>query len=119
MYVTDHAWARIRERTGAGYADECATRLERVVGGEGVVAYVLDTTVSGDLLVAVAVDGSVETVYFRRASQDMSPAFFGARAVRDLRPEFDLDPGEPEPEPWSTEERDDPDGIGADLGGDE
>jgi hypothetical protein len=38
------------------------------------------------IIVAVAVDGSVETVYLRRPEQDMSTESFGlARKVVDLR----------------------------------
>lgn len=67
--------------------------LERTPGEQGVVAYIaatLDTPVrsddgsNGDTVVVIAVDGSVETVYFRRSTQDMSAAFFGARKVITL-----------------------------------
>jgi len=38
---------------------------------------------NGTMVFAVAVDGSVETVYIRRAEQDNSPEFFGAEQVFD------------------------------------
>jgi len=68
-------------------------RLERIYGEPGTVAYIVGILPAkmsaadgsnGDVVVAVAIDGSVETIYFRRASQDMSAEFFGARKVVQL-----------------------------------
>ena len=88
MYVTWHARNRLRDRTGAR-AEGYERRLERVKGEPGHIAYVLDTRAyiraddgsNGNTVVAVAIDGSVETVYFRRSDQDMSPGYFGAERV--------------------------------------
>jgi len=70
-------------------------KLEREPGDYGVIAYIVADVPAkhasdgsnGDVLVAVAVDGSIETVYFRRKSQDMSASFFGAERVEDWRSE--------------------------------
>jgi hypothetical protein len=79
---------------GAQQAGGVQALLESVAGGPGTVAYVLgqlpgkaSTTdgSNGDMIVAVAVDGSVETVFYRRSSQDMSADFFGASEVVDMR----------------------------------
>lgn len=93
MYVTRHARERIADRVGALNADHALDYLFAIPGEPGVVAYIVDRypeAVSapdgsnGDTLVVVAVDGSVETVFWRRSTQDMSAAFFGAAAVVDL-----------------------------------
>jgi hypothetical protein len=63
--------------------------LEAVPGEPGTVAYVVRRLPTvrevngsvGDLVVAVAVEGSVDTIYLRRKSQDMSAGFFGADKV--------------------------------------
>lgn len=94
MFVTAHAHNRLAERVGGREADGIVRILETYNGEHGTVAYLLGHLSAkatapdgsnGDVIVAVAVDGSVETVYFRRSSQDMSAAFFGARKVVDLR----------------------------------
>jgi hypothetical protein len=93
MYVTQHARKRLRTRYGAS-AEALADELELQRGEYGTIAYIVcdmpantraDDGSNGDLLVVLAVDGSVETVYFRRSSQDMTAAYFGARKVIDLR----------------------------------
>lgn len=101
MYVTQHAAARIATRFPPDLADIVERILDGQQGEAGVIAYVvghvpepagpplIDTRwwerSNGDLLVAVANEGSVETVFFRRAEQDMSARYFGARKVVDLR----------------------------------
>jgi hypothetical protein len=101
MYVTRHAMERIRDRVGGPFAQAIERTLEGIQGELGTVAYIVadveakvaDDGSNGDTLVAVAVDGSVETVYFRRSTQDMSARFFGAERVEDwrARPVFDDD----------------------------
>jgi hypothetical protein len=63
------------------------------LGELGTVAYLvarLDRSVraldgsNGDLVIAVAVDGSVDTVYYRRKEQDCTPRFFGAQKIVSL-----------------------------------
>lgn len=89
MYVTTHAEARISSRLGPLNAHVITRDLEQVVGEPGIIAYIMpgtgwmeaDDGSNGDTVVVIAVDGSVETVYFRRSSQDMSPGFFGADKV--------------------------------------
>lgn len=90
MFITQHAYDRMLSRLGATRAAELRGELERLMGEPGTVAYLVGTYVepfraddgsNGDTIVAVAVDGSVETVFFRRSSQDMSAEFFGARKV--------------------------------------
>jgi hypothetical protein len=94
MFVTAHAYNRAVSRIGQTFADDVVRICEGRVGELGTVAYIVgDLPVkakspdgsNGELVVAVAVDGAVETIYFRRRSQDMSPAFFGARKVVDMR----------------------------------
>lgn len=94
MYVTDHAQDRIAERVGGEVASALIGTLEVTPGQAGTVAYVLldlpaymvaPDGSNGDTLIAVAVDGSVETIYYRRGEQDMSPGYFGASRVEDLR----------------------------------
>jgi hypothetical protein len=97
MFVTSHAQSRIHSRLGyeghAGHlhddADGLLDQLEAMPGELGTVAYYwqlgqtrqsLDGS-NGNLLVVIAVDGSVDTVYLRRSTQDMSPSFFGADKV--------------------------------------
>ena len=107
MYVTQHARSRFAARLGSVSESICAL-LETRDGERGVVAYILadidppvlaDDGSNGDVVIALAREGSVETVFFRRSSQDLSPAFFGARAVIDLRGralegQFDMAPAE-------------------------
>jgi len=89
MYVTAHASARLDQRLGWARTHEVLFSLEKTPGEPGTVAYVYplgfelraDDGSNGDLLVVIAVDGSVETIYFRRSSQDISPEYFGARKV--------------------------------------
>ena len=91
MYVTAHASSRLDARLGWQWAHDVLFALEKVMGEQGTVAYIVqfidrvhfeaDDGSNGDVVVAIAVDGSVETVYFRRSSQDMSPEFFGAGKV--------------------------------------
>lgn len=102
MYVTQHAAERINARLSLSDAHDTLTFLEGVQGETGVVAYIVGTVPAygskpdgstpgwwvdsnGDTIVAVAHDGSVETVFYRRSSQDMSASFFGARKVVDMR----------------------------------
>ncbi len=93
MYVTDHARSRLTSRLG-DKADALASVLETWEGERGTLAYIVADLPepveagdgsNGDLLVIVVVDGSVETVYFRRSTQDLSPEFFGAEKVVDKR----------------------------------
>lgn len=93
MYVTQHAHDRLRSRMGRA-ADMIVSELEALPGERGTVAYVLADMddrayapdgSNGELLVVLVVDGSVETVYYRRHEQDMDPAYFGAHKVVDLR----------------------------------
>lgn len=101
MFVTQHA----RERIAARFAPAMADKVERILDGtqgeQGTIAYIvggvpdhatapiptgmwwLDS--NGEMLVAVAHEGSVETVFYRRAAQDMSASFFGASKVVDMR----------------------------------
>jgi hypothetical protein len=95
MFLTAHALNRVAERMGAtAMQSRFVTILEAISGEPGTVAYIVGELTgkahtpdgsNGELVVAVAVDGSVETVFFRRASQDITAAFFGARRVVDLR----------------------------------
>lgn len=94
MYVTRHAWTRLVGRLGPEQGEEAALTLERQPGEQGTVAYLLADLPAGihvrdgsngDILVGIAVEGAVETVYFRRQKQDMSARFFGARKVVDMR----------------------------------
>lgn len=94
MYVTEHAFARMVDRMGNARAQELANTLSTLNGERDTVAYIMgnlhepvmaDDGSNGDTMVAVAVDGSVETVYFRRSSQDLSAPYFGARKVVDMR----------------------------------
>lgn len=92
MLVTQHARERIESRAGGKSASVIAT-LEAIAGVPGVQAYILLTVPrfrapdgsNGDTLVALARDGSVETVMLRRSSQDLTAGFFGADDVHDLR----------------------------------
>lgn len=103
MYVTQHARARLVGRLGALNARLLAEGFEALDGEHGTVAYIMsnlpehvlaDDGSNGDVVVAVAVEGSVETVYFRRSTQDMGAAYFGARKVVDMRVETQrLTPG--------------------------
>lgn len=100
MYVTQHAAVRIAERLAPDLADKVGRILDGTQGEGGVIAYLVGNVPAsplpplegqwwvpsnGDTLVAVANEGSVETVFFRRAEQDMSASYFGARKVVDLR----------------------------------
>lgn len=101
MYVTQHAASRIAVRLDRSTAEWVERVLDGHKGEQGVVAYIVGNVPApgtppelrpawwldsnGDTLIAVANEGSVETVFFRRASQDMSAGFFGARKVVDLR----------------------------------
>jgi len=93
MFVTQHARERLRRRMGAEWADWVSTVLETWDGERGIVAYILadvpptaaEDGSNGDLLVIVANEGSIETAYFRRSEQDISPAYFGASKVVDRR----------------------------------
>ena len=91
MFVTAHAINRIGQRMRM--QAHTVELLESIPGEPGTIAYLVGRTAgkvhaddgsNGDLVFAVAIDGSVETVYFRRASQDCSASFFGARKVVDL-----------------------------------
>jgi hypothetical protein len=93
MFVTAHAMNRAHDRMGP-LASLLIEQLEDIIGETGTFAYIMGELPgkarsadgsNGELVIAVAVDGSVETLFFRRASQDNSPAFFGARAVIDRR----------------------------------
>lgn len=83
MYVTQHARVRIIERMGTGLGAFFIDDLWATEGEPGTVAYRVGI-LGNEYAFAIAVDGSVETVYFRRKSQDCSPAFFGASKVVDL-----------------------------------
>jgi uncharacterized protein with NRDE domain len=94
VFVTAHAHNRLAARIGGRASDALVSVLETHNGEQGTVAYILGTLPgkakaadgsNGDVVVAVAVEGSVETVYYRRSTQDLSPEFFGARKVTDLR----------------------------------
>jgi hypothetical protein len=88
-YITSHAIERLDQRLGQDAADDVIYQLEQMRGEPGHVAYVFeaqrfmvaDDGSNGNTIVAIAVDGSIETVYFRRSDQDMSPEFFGGRKV--------------------------------------
>ena len=93
MFVTAHAYNRVVTRSDPWMGMRYVDLLERLAGEPGTIAYILGRIKgkvhtpdgsNGDVVVAVAIDGSVETVYFRRATQDMSAEFFGARRVVDL-----------------------------------
>lgn len=94
MFITFHAAQRLQVRLGDAFSDTITAMLEAWEGERGTVAYIVmdlprhtlaDDGSNGDVLVVVAVEGSVETVYFRRSSQDMSAQFFGASRVVDTR----------------------------------
>lgn len=95
MFVTGHARARLHTRLGRDMrlVGAIIGRLEAVPGEQGTVAYLvarLDKPVdtgdgsNGDLVFAVAVDGSVDTIYLRRKEQDITARYFGARKVVNL-----------------------------------
>lgn len=99
MFVTAHALNRLQDRLPPRLAAASIRMLEAYPGETGTVAYTLGTLPgkastpdgsNGDVIVAVAVEGSVETVFYRRSSQDMSAGFFGARKVVDLLSAFTL-----------------------------
>lgn len=101
MFVTEHAQRRLRERFSPLMVGALVDLLDGTAGELGTVAYIAGTVPvdakapvpegrwwedsNGDVVVAVARDGSVETVFYRRSTQDMSASFFGARKVVDLR----------------------------------
>lgn len=94
MYVTRHAQGRMAARLGEAQARRWSAFLESAPGLPGVVAFLVatlpvpvraDDGSNGDTLAVIAVDGSVETVFLRRSTQDMSASFFGARKVVDWR----------------------------------
>jgi hypothetical protein len=101
MFVTAHAINRLTARIGDYRGTRIVLLCEALSGQPGTVAYIMGAVPgkvkapaitdkwwldsNGELVIAVAVDGSVETVFFRRASQDISAAFFGAHAVVDMR----------------------------------
>lgn len=94
MFITAHAYNRAMERLGPTLGSRFVEVCESIDGEPGTIAYIVGQLTrkahtpdgsNGELVVAVAIDGSVETVFFRRASQDVSAAFFGARTVIDLR----------------------------------
>jgi hypothetical protein len=102
MFVTNHARSRLTERMTDMRADRIALLLEAFTtthtGKLAIIVGTLPRKVSapapegkwwqdsnGEVIVAIAVGGSVETVFFRRASQDMTPEFFGVKTVIDLR----------------------------------
>ena len=84
MYLTEHAQQRLTERLGVAGLD-LVLALEERPGERGTVAYLLDDQ-HGCTVVAIAVDGSIETVYLRRPEQDMRASAFGlAHKVIDMR----------------------------------
>jgi hypothetical protein len=94
MFVNAHSTNRINDRLGMWMGPRVLERLEGIMGQPGTIAYIVGDLPykaqakdgsNGELVIAVAVEGSVETVYFRRATQDISPEFFGAQWVFDLR----------------------------------
>jgi hypothetical protein len=94
MFVTQHAYLRMSTRLGPIHADALERTLSALPGEQGTIAYILadlpvpmwaDDGSNGDILVGIAYDGSIETLYLRRSTQDMRAAFFGARRVVDLR----------------------------------
>lgn len=103
MFVTAHAQNRAMSRLGADMGARFVDLCEGMQGEGGTVAYIVGevpasmvkpepkadpqwySKSNGGLVIAVAVDGSIETVYFRRASQDNTAGFFGARALVDMR----------------------------------
>ena len=90
MVVTQHARDRLATRFGAEWASSVSAIIETWDGERGIVAYILADIPSpdgstGELLIIVANEGSIETAYFRRSEQDISPAYFGARKVVDKR----------------------------------
>jgi hypothetical protein len=94
MFVTMHAFERMVARLGLFTTRALERVLESYNGERGTVAYlaynmpapaVADDGSNGEVVVVIAVEGSVETVYFRRADQDLSAEFFGASRVVDLR----------------------------------
>lgn len=92
MYVTEHARGRLVARMGEDTAARLVGIFESWEGKPGVIAYIAGTlyvdAVAGvrgtHVIVAVAQDGSVETVYFRRMGQDLSAAYFGASEVVNM-----------------------------------
>ena len=92
MFVTQHALRRLRDRLPEPIRQEVVGHLWAIPGRSGTQVYlvrqlpeyiVTEDGSNGNLVFAVAVDGSVETVYIRRNEQDNSPAFFGAERVWD------------------------------------
>jgi hypothetical protein len=93
MFITAHAYNRAMDRMGAT-GDAFVAALEAIPGEPGTIAYIMGELTgkahtpdgsNGELVIAVAIDGSVETLFFRRATQDITAGFFGARKVMDLR----------------------------------
>lgn len=94
MYVTQHALGRLTSRMGLDQSRNRIVRmLEALPGQPGSVAYMVADSANGNIVIAVAIDGSVETIYFRRPTQDFSSVWFGSSKVVDLRPD---DRDEPE-----------------------
>lgn len=87
MFVTGHAADRVNARLGYDEAETLIADLEAVPGEPGKVVYYRHLGESrsardgsnGDVIVAVALNGSVDTVFLRRSSQDMGEGHFGAR----------------------------------------
>jgi hypothetical protein len=101
MFVTQHAQDRIFERMHTpGAALDIIEALEASPGYRYTVVIVLARGLAivspdgsnGDTLIAIAVDGSVDTIYARRSEQTLDPRHFGADRVIDL-----YDRGIPEP----------------------
>lgn len=92
VFVSQHARDRIEQRLNPVLAYSIIQRLEDNPGYQYTVVFVLhrdlnvvcDDGSNGDTLLAVAVEGTVETVYFRRGEQTYDPRHFGAQRVIDL-----------------------------------
>lgn len=99
MFVTAHAHNRLLDRMTAQRSAMMLRMLEAWPGEQGTVAYIVGRLPgkaespdgsNGDTIVAVAVEGSVETIYFRRSTQDMTAGFFGASRVVDMPTAYTL-----------------------------
>jgi hypothetical protein len=83
VFISAHAAARLRERLPDREADGIVARLEAAPGSPGLVAFIVDRhpgehrgdlrrnvaerASNGDTVVAIARDGEVTTVYYRRS----------------------------------------------------
>ena len=73
MFVTAHARARLADRLGARAGARMADQLEGMNAPPGRIAYALGAQGVSAVTLAIAEDGTVQTVLLRHAWQAMSP----------------------------------------------